>query len=72
MKKKVPLKSCNILGTDIAVTNMPEAVGRLSEGLEDYRGDYMVLPMEEKRLSSGENFALQTLQRSCPLEPLFL
>ena len=27
---------------------------------------------EEKRLSSGENLAEQTLHRSCPLEPLFL
>ena len=28
--------------------------------------------MEEKRLSSGEKWESQTLQRSCRLEPLFL
>lgn len=28
--------------------------------------------MEEKRLSFGENLAPHTLQRTCPLEPLFL
>ena len=34
-------KACNILGTDIAVTNMKETVSRLEGQLESLRGEYI-------------------------------
>lgn len=66
---KSEIKTCNILGTKIAVTNMKETIARLEEQLEELRGKYIcvsnvhttIMAYEDKdygRVQNGAAFCL--------------
>ncbi|MBO5068964.1 MAG: WecB/TagA/CpsF family glycosyltransferase [Roseburia sp.] len=52
---KAEIKTCNILGTDIAVTNMNETIARLEQGIEELRGQYICVSNVHTTVMAYEN-----------------
>lgn len=48
-------KTCNILGTDIAVTNMSETIDRLEQGIDELRGQYICVSNVHTTVMAYEN-----------------
>ncbi len=67
MEKNVPIKSCNILGTEVAVTNMGEAVYLLSDGLENYGGDYICVSNVHTTVMAYDNEAYRKIQNQAAM-----
>lgn len=72
---KPEITTCNILGTDIAVTNMSETIERLEENLDELRGEYIcvsnvhttVMAYEDKEYRKVQHDAAFCLPDGKPL-----
>lgn len=51
----IPTKTCRILGTDIAVTNMSETISCLEQQLDDLRGSYICVSNVHTTVTAYEN-----------------
>lgn len=58
------MKTCNILGTNIAVTNMQETIKFLEEKLEDLRGSYICVSNVHTTIMAYEDEEYRTVQNS--------
>ncbi len=62
MKKDIPMKSCNILGTDIAVTSMHEVVCQLTDHIENYYGEYVCVSNVHTTVMTYDNEEYRKIQ----------
>lgn len=60
---KPEIKTCNILGTDIAVTNMSETIERLENNLDELRGEYICVSNVHTTVMAYEDEGYRTVQR---------
>lgn len=67
MKKDVPMKSCNILGSDIAVTNMSAVVHQLTERFSDYGGEYVCVSNVHTSVMAYDNEEYRTIQNQAAM-----
>lgn len=63
-QKMSEMKTCNILGTNIAVTNMPETVAFLEENIEELRGKYICVSNVHTTIMAYENEEYRNVQNS--------
>lgn len=56
-------KCCNILGTEILVTNMADTVERIERGIEDLRGAYICVGNVHTTVMAHDNPAYHRVQR---------
>lgn len=61
------MKTCSILGTNIAVTNMPETVAFLEENIEELRGKYICVSNVHTTIMAYENEKYRNVQNSAVL-----
>lgn len=69
------MKTCNILGTNIAVTNMPETIGFLENNIDELRGKYIcvsnvhttIMAYEDENYRKVQNGAAVALPDGKPL-----
>lgn len=59
---KPQLKTCNILGVNINVTNMKETVKVITENLEDIKGDYICVSNVHTTVMSYEDETYKAIQ----------
>lgn len=64
LKLKVKLKTCNILGVNINVTNMEETVKVITENLEDVKGDYICVSNVHTTVMAYEDESYQDIQNA--------
>ncbi len=62
MKKDIPMKHNNILGTDIAVTDMQETVHYLTDGLANYGGEYICVANVHTAVMAYDDEAYRQIQ----------
>lgn len=56
------MKTCNILGTNIAVTNMPETIAFLENQIEELRGSYICVSNVHTTVMAYENEEYRKVQ----------
>lgn len=61
---KSKLKTCNILGVNINVTNMEDTVKIITENLDDIKGDYICVSNVHTTVMSYENESYREIQNS--------
>ena len=61
---KSKLKTCNILGVNINVTNMEDTVKVITENLDDIKGDYICVSNVHTTVMSYENESYREIQNS--------
>lgn len=61
---KFKMKTCNILGTDIAVTNMNETIECLESNLDELRGEYICVSNVHTTIMAYEDSVYGQVQRS--------
>lgn len=64
LKSKLKLKTCNILGVNINVTNMEETVNVITENLDDIKGDYICVSNVHTTVMSYEDESYKEIQNS--------
>ena len=60
---KTEMKACNILGTDIAVTNMSQTIKCLEENLDELRGQYICVSNVHTTIMAYEDENYGKVQR---------
>ena len=63
-KLKLQLKTCNILGVNINVTNMEDTVKIITENLDDIKGDYICVSNVHTTVMSYEDECYRDIQNS--------
>lgn len=61
-KQKLQLKTCNILGVNINVTNMKETVKIITENLENIKGNYICVSNVHTTVMSYEDESYRNIQ----------
>ena len=61
---KSKLKTCNILGVNINVTNMEDTVKVITENLDDIKGDYICVSNVHTTVMSYEDECYRDIQNS--------
>lgn len=61
------IKTCNILGTNIAVTNMPETIALLEDKIEELRGNYICVSNVHTTIMAYENEEYRKVQNSAAI-----
>lgn len=64
INNKYNLKTCNILGVNINVTNMSEVVVNITKNLEDIRGNYICVSNVHTTVTSYEDEDYKIIQNS--------
>lgn len=64
LKIKPQLRTCNILGVNINVTNMEETIKLITENLEDIKGDYICVSNVHTTVMSYEDESYKEIQNS--------
>lgn len=59
---KTEIKTCSILGTDIAVTNMEETIARIENEINDLRGEYVCVSNVHTTVMAYEDQAYWQVQ----------
>ena len=63
-KLKLQLRTCNILGVNINVTNIEETVKIITENLEDIKGNYICVSNVHTTVMSYEDETYKAIQNS--------
>lgn len=61
------IKTCNILGTNIAVTNMPETIALLEDKIEELRGNYICVSNVHTTIMAYEDEEYRKVQNSAAI-----
>ncbi|WP_341456795.1 WecB/TagA/CpsF family glycosyltransferase [Clostridium diolis] len=61
------METCNILGVNIAVTNLNEAVNYIEENIDKLRGDYICVSNVHTTVTAYENKEYREIQNGCAL-----
>lgn len=64
VKRKPQLKTCNILGVNINVTNMEETIKIITENLEEIKGNYICVSNVHTTVMSYEDESYKNIQNS--------